>query len=71
MKAKAFTGLMAVAAILGGVTRASAQQDQPFCLQSGDGLLTCHFQTLAQCEEALKKGPTRTGNCVPNPKTRP
>ena len=53
------------------VTGASGQQNQPFCLRAGDGNLTCHFETMAQCQEALKKGPTRTGTCIPNPRTRP
>jgi hypothetical protein len=50
---------------------AVAQQNQPFCLQSNDGALTCHFETMAQCQAALKSGPVRKGNCVPNPKTKP
>jgi hypothetical protein len=50
---------------------ASAQQNQSFCLQSSDGALTCHFETMAQCQDALKNGPIRKGNCVPNPKTKP
>ncbi len=68
---KIFAMLIAVAATLGPVNEASAQQDQPFCLQSADGALTCHFQTLVQCQDALKTGPARTGTCVPNPKTKP
>jgi hypothetical protein len=54
-----------------GVKGAAAQQDQPYCLQTNDGALTCHFQTMDQCQDALKKGPTKTGSCVPNPKTKP
>ena len=54
-----------------GVPGAAAQQDQPYCLQSTDGALTCHFQTMDQCQDALKKGPTKMGTCVPNPKTKP
>jgi Protein of unknown function (DUF3551) len=61
--------LIAVAGTLYGLTGAGAQQDQPFCLRDADGQLTCHFETMAQCQEALKKGPTRTGTCIPNPKT--
>jgi hypothetical protein len=62
---------IAIAAILGSGTEASAQQDQPFCLQSNDGTLACHFETMAQCQDALKNGPVRTGTCLPNPKTKP
>jgi hypothetical protein len=69
---KTFAMSVAMAAVtLGGVTGAAAQQDQPYCLQTSDGALTCHFQTMDQCQDALKKGPTRTGTCVPNPKTKP
>jgi hypothetical protein len=53
------------------LTGASAQQNQPFCLRESDGNLSCHFETMAQCQDALKKGPTRTGTCIPNPRTRP
>jgi hypothetical protein len=49
---------------------AHAQQNQPFCLRSADGQLTCHFETMAQCQDALKKGPVRTGICIPNPATK-
>jgi hypothetical protein len=60
---RTFAMLLAVAAIF--PTGAVAQQDQPFCLQASDGMLTCHFETMAQCQDALKKGPVRTGTCVP------
>ena len=59
-----------VAATIGSLTGVTAQQDQPFCLREGDGTLTCHFQTMEQCQEALKKGPTRTGTCIANPKLK-
>ena len=69
---KNFAMSVALAAMtLCGVQRAAAQQDQPYCLQTTDGALTCHFQTMDQCQDALKKGPTKTGTCVPNPKTKP
>jgi hypothetical protein len=68
---KTFVTLIALAATLEVVTEASAQQDQPFCLQSNDGVLACHFETMAQCQDALKHGPARTGTCLPNPKTKP
>lgn len=61
---------VALAASVGSLTGVAAQQDQPFCLQDGDGKLSCHFQTMAQCQEALKKGPTRTGTCLPNPASK-
>ena len=68
---KIFAMSVALAACsFGGVSGASAQQDQAFCLQSGEGKLECHFETMAQCQDALKKGPTRSGTCVPNPKTK-
>jgi hypothetical protein len=57
-------------AMLWSTFAANAQQDQPFCLRDGEGKLDCHFETMAQCEDALKKGPTRVGTCVPNPKTK-
>ena len=66
---KTFAVSIAIGATLGSVTGASAQQDQPFCLQSVDGDLTCHFETLAQCQDALKQVPIK-GTCVPNPKTK-
>ena len=56
--------------IFASLSGTAAQQDQPFCLRESDGNLTCHFETMAQCQDALKKGPTRTGTCIPNPKTR-
>ena len=65
------TFAMSIAVAATFLTGAVAQQDQPFCLQAGDGMLTCHFETMAQCQDALKKGPTRTGTCLPNPKTKP
>jgi len=69
---KIFAMSVALAAwFLGGVSGASAQQNQAFCLQSGDGKLECHFETMAQCQDALKKGPIPSGTCVPNPKTKP
>jgi hypothetical protein len=69
---KIFAMSVAIAAVtLGGVSGAAAQQDQPYCLQTTDGALTCHFQTMDQCQDALKKGPIKTGTCVPNPKTKP
>jgi hypothetical protein len=69
---KIFAMSVAIAAVaLVGVRGAAAQQDQPYCLQTSDGALTCHFETMAQCQDALKKGPTKTGTCVPNPKTKP
>ena len=55
---------------LRSLTGAAAQQDQPFCLQEVDGKLTCHFETMAQCQDALKSGPIKTGKCIPNPKTK-
>ena len=61
---------VAVAATVGTLAGAAAQQDQPVCLQDGDGKLSCHFQTMEQCQEALKKGPTRSGTCLPNPATK-
>ena len=68
---KALLGtLTIVVAIFGSPKESAAQQDQPFCLRESDGNLTCHFETMAQCEEAMKKGPTRTGSCIPNPKTK-
>ena len=68
---KTFAIIIVLAATFGPLNEASAQQDQPYCLQSADGALTCHFQTLAQCQDALKTGPVRTGTCVPNPMTKP
>ena len=68
---RAFMMSIAVAATFGSVPDASAQQNQPFCLQASDGVLTCHFETMAQCQDALKNGPVRTGTCLPNPKTKP
>jgi Protein of unknown function (DUF3551) len=59
------------ATILWSAFAANAQQDQPFCLRHGEGKLDCHFETMAQCQEALKADPTKaTGTCVPNPKTK-
>jgi Protein of unknown function (DUF3551) len=60
---------MGLAASLCCLAGAGAQQNQPFCLREGDGKMSCHFETMAQCQEALKSGPTRTGTCIPNPKT--
>jgi hypothetical protein len=62
--------VIGIAAALGCSAPAGAQQNQPFCLRAVDGQLTCHFETMAQCQEALKKGPTRTGTCIPNPQTK-
>jgi hypothetical protein len=66
---KKMLSMVGIAAALGCSAPTSAQQDQPFCLRADDGQLTCHFETMEQCQEALKKGPTRTGTCIPNPKT--
>ena len=63
-------GLVVVAATFGSPNGSNAQQDQPFCLRESDGNLSCHFETMAQCQDALKKGPTRTGTCIPNPQTK-
>ena len=68
---KALLILSAVAAVtFGSPTGATAQQDQAFCLQEDDGKLSCHFETLAQCQEALKGSPIKSGKCIPNPKTK-
>ena len=62
---------IATATMLCSASAANAQQDQPFCLRDGEGKLDCHFETMAQCQEALKAGPSKaTGTCVPNPKTK-
>jgi hypothetical protein len=50
--------------------QASSQQNQPFCLRDADGKLDCHFETMKQCQEALKGRPIKGGACVPNPKTQ-
>ena len=70
MNIVAMSVALAAMILCGGITGAAAQQDQPYCLQTNDGALTCHFQTMDQCQDALKKGPTKTGSCVPNPKTK-
>lgn len=55
---KIFALSVAIAVVtIGGVSGAAAQQNQPYCLQSGDGKLDCHLETMAQCQDALKKGP--------------
>jgi hypothetical protein len=46
---------------------AAQQPDKPFCLQQEGGLLSCRYDTMAQCLEA---NPARTpgGDCIRNPR---
>jgi predicted outer membrane protein len=69
------TAIAAVAALTAGANFALAQQatgtDKPFCITGAQtskaGEQECRFDTMAQCEAAMKG--ISTAKCGPNPKT--
>jgi hypothetical protein len=80
MKTKMITTFTAVAALIAGISIASAQmQSSPssqsgpakvtgnaaFCITTSDsGALNCKYQTMASCEKDAK---SQNLNCSPNP----
>jgi len=61
------TAALSALAFTIGTAAAQGRADSAFCIQQGgaNGTLQCEFNTLAQCQAALKGA----GNvCVPNPK---
>jgi hypothetical protein len=72
---KTLTAIAAFAVVLGSEAALAQQKagtDKPFCLtgatsSKGAGDEECRFDTMAQCEAAMKG--VSTAKCGPNPKT--